>query len=452
MNGKIRPSRLLQSPYIQIRAKVTMPGTTNGKPNIKEELKYVLPPSVKKIAKYITNQIFGSDLVTQTEGLDINWIMPSLSTALEEAIYDKEAFIYIHKFNGKVYLECLKKCDIHDLVQKYDQIISFKLYEDFEVKDENGRDITMSLERKVKINDDGTSTIEMKAYEKNEKDSEWNSISLERFNRITENEYSLIYNLPYEVLVNIDIGQEFFKDSEKLINEEMIVLNTMADEIEKTKTRIVTTQHYQSGDIVGSWNPSSNMYEVQTMNLGSLQDYFTLLPGDREHQVFEFLQGDIRVKEYVDTFKFYDYQIIQMANLSPATFGYEKDAYQNVASVDLNANTTEMTIEAIKKQIEPQINKLIENIIKLQQAIQTDTNVIPIDLVWDYGSNERFDDMKKIKTLKLIQNTMAVPYSIRTKIIAPILNKLIDEEVVSDDLFKAYKEEEKDINITYEEI
>lgn len=452
MNGKIRPSRLLQSPYIQIRAKVTMPGTTNGKPNIKEELKYVLPPSVKKIAKYITNQIFGSDLVTQTEGLDINWIMPSLSTALEEAIYDKEAFIYIHKFNGKVYLECLKKCDIHDLVQKYDQIISFKLYEDFDVKDENGRDITMSLERKVKINDDGTSTIEMKAYEKNEKDNEWNSISLERFNRITENEYSLIYNLPYEVLVNIDIGQEFFKDSEKLINEEMIVLNTMADEIEKTKTRIVTTQHYQSGDIVGSWSPSSNMYEVQTMNLGSLQDYFTLLPGDREHQVFEFLQGDIRVKEYVDTFKFYDYQIIQMANLSPATFGYEKDAYQNVASVDLNANTTEMTIEAIKKQIEPQINKLIENIIKLQQAIQTDINVIPIDLVWDYGSNERFDDMKKIKTLKLIQNTMAVPYSIRSKIIAPILNKLIDEEVESDKLYEAYKEEEKDINITYEEI
>jgi hypothetical protein len=356
MNGKIRPSRLLQSPYIQIRAKVTMPGTTNGKPNIKEELKYVLPPSVKKIAKYITNQIFGSDLVTQTEGLDINWIMPSLSAALEEAIYDKEAFIYIHKFNGKVYLECLKKCDIHDLVQKYDQIISFKLYEDFEVKDENGRDITMSLERKVKINEDGTSTIEMKAYEKNEKDSEWNSISLERLNRITENEYSVVYNLPYEVLVNVDIGQEFFKDSEKLINEEMIVLNTMADEIEKTKTRIVTTQHYQSGDIVGSWNPSSNMYDVQQMNLGSLQDYFTLLPGDREHQVFEFLQGDIRVKEYVDTFKFYDYQIIQMANLSPATFGYEKDAYQNVASVDLNANTTEMTIEAIKKQIEPQIN------------------------------------------------------------------------------------------------
>ncbi len=452
MNGKIRPSKLLQSPYIQIRAKVTMPGTTNGKPNIKEELKYVLPPSAKKIAKYITNQIFGSDLVTQTEGLDINWIMPSLSTALEDAIYDKEAFIYIHKFNNKVYLECLKKCDLHDLVQKYDQIISFKLYEDFEVKDENGRDVTMSLERKVKINDDGTSTIEMKAFEKNEKDDEWNNISLERFNRITENDYSLVYNLPYEVLVNIDIGQEFFKDSEKLINEEMIVLNTMADEIEKTKTRIVTTQHYQSGDIVGSWSPSSNMYEVQTMNLGSLQDYFTLLPGDREHQMFEFLQGDIRVKEYVDTFKFYDYQIIQMANLSPATFGYEKDSYQNVASVDLNANTTEMTIEAIKKQIEPQINKLIENIIKLQQAINTDINVIPMDLVWDYGSNERFDDMKKLSVLQAIQRTASVPYSIRAKIISPILNKLIDEEVESDELYKTYKKEERDINITYEEI
>ena len=141
-----------------------------------------------------------------------------------------------------------------------------------------------------------------------------------------------------------------------------------------------------------------------------------------------------------------------MANLSPATFGYEKDAYQKVASVDLNANTTEMTIEAIKKQIEPQINRLIENIIKLQQAIQTDVNVIPADLVWDYGSNERFDDVKKIRTLKLILISMAVPYEVRAKIIAPILNKLIDEDVKSDDLYNKYKKEERDINITYEEI
>ena len=452
MNGKIRPSMVLQSPFIQIKAKVVMPGTTNGKPNIKEEYKYVLPPSAKKIAKYITNQIFGSDIVTQTEGLDINWIMPSLNQALEDAVYSKEAFIYIHKYDNKVYLECLKKCDIHDLVQKYDRIISFKIYEDFDVKDENGKKITISLERDVKINEDSTSTIKMSAYEKNPKSQEWDKTSLERFNALTGNEVKPIYNLPYEVLINIDIGEDFFKDSEKLLNEEMIVLNTMAEEIEKTKTRIVTTQHYQTGDIVGSWKPTSNMYEVQSINVGNLQDYFTLLPGDREHQLFEFLQGDIRVKEYQDTFKFYDYQIIQMANLSPATFGYEKDSYQNVASVDMNANTTEMTIEAIKKQIEPQINRLIENIIRLQQAIATDVNVIPADLVWDYGSNERFDDMKKLQTLQAIQRTTRIPYSIRAQIVTPILNKLIDEPTNNEDLVKAYKEEEKDINLVYEEI
>lgn len=450
MNGKIRPSKLLQSPYIQVKAKVVMPGTTNGKPNIKEEMKYVLPPSAKKIAKYITNQIFGSDLVTQTEGLDINWIMPSLSTALENAIYDKESFIYIHKFDNKVYLECLKKCDIHDLVQKYDRIVSCKLYEDFELKDEDGQEVVFSLERDILINEDGTTTIKMNAYEKT-KDEEWNKMDLSRFNKLTDNSYTAVYTLPYEVLVNIDIGQDFFKDSEKLINEEMIVLNTMADEIEKTKTRIVTTQHYQSGDIVGSWKPSSNMYEVQTMNVNGLQDYFTLLPGDREHQLFEFLQGDIRTNDYINTFKFYDYQIIQMANLSPATFGYEKDSYQNVASIDMNANTTEMTIEAIKKQIEPQINRLIENIVRLQQVINSDENQIPADLIWDYGSNERFDDMKKIQTLQAIQRTMSVPYSVRAKIITPILNKLIDEKTNEEEVVKAYKEEGKDINLVYEE-
>ena len=292
----------------------------------------------------------------------------------------------------------------------------------------------------------------MTAYEKNLKENEWQKMDLSRFNKLTDNSYTAIYTLPYEVLVNVDIGQDFFKDSEKLLNEEMLILNTMADEIEKTKTRIVTTQHYQSGDIVGNWKPSSNMYEVQTMNVNGLQDYFTLLPGDREHQMFEFLQGDIRVKDYEDAFKFCDYQIIQMANLSPATFGYEKDAYQNTASIDLNANTTEMTIEAIKKQIEPQINRLIENIVKLQQAIGTDENVIPADLIWDYGSNERFDDMKKIRTLQAIQRTMTVPYSVRAKIITPILNKLIDEKTNEEELVKAYKEEGKDINLVYEEI
>lgn len=444
MDGRIR-SRILQSPHIKVRATVTQPGMTNGKPNIKEEIKYVLPPSAKKIAKYITNQIFGSDLVTQTDGLDINWLTPSLAEALEEAIYDEEAFIYIHKFNNKVYLECLNKCEIHDLVQKYDRIISCKIYEDFDM----GKEL-YSLERNIVINDDGTTTITCKAYEKH--NDEWQKISLNRLNVITDNEYMEVYNLPYEVLVNIDIGQEFFKDSEKLLNEEMIVLNTIAEEIEKTKTRIVTSQHFQSGDIVANWKPSSNLYEVKTIEVNHLQDYFTLLPGDKDHQIFEFLQGDVRIESYVSAFKFYDYQIIQMANLSVATFGYEKDTYQNKASVDMNANTTEMTIETIKKQIEPQINKLIENIVKLQRAIGSKENVIPEDLVWDYGDNEKLDDMKKLQVLQAVQRTTGVPYSVRSKIVTPILNKLIDEKVDADTLFNEYQKESENLKITYEEI
>ena len=37
MEGKIRESGYLQAPFIKIKATVTMPGTTNGIPNIKEE-------------------------------------------------------------------------------------------------------------------------------------------------------------------------------------------------------------------------------------------------------------------------------------------------------------------------------------------------------------------------------------------------------------------------------
>ena len=62
-----------------------------------------------------------------------------------------------------------------------------------------------------------------------------------------------------------------------------------------------------------------------------------------------------------------------------------------------------MTIEAIKKQLEPQINKLIENIVKLQQSQGIKENEIPADMVWDYGANERFDDMKKLDVLRKIQ-------------------------------------------------
>ena len=110
-----------------------------------------------------------------------------------------------------------------------------------------------------------------------------------------------------------------------------------------------------------------------------------------------------------------------------------------------------MTIEAIKKQLEPQINHLIENIIKLQQSQNIKENLLPIELEWDYGDNERFDDMKKLDVLKKIQTTASVPYSVRAKIITPILNKLIDTPTNEDDLVKAYKEEEKNLDIAYEE-
>ena len=446
MESRIREAELLQSPYIRVKAKVTMPGTTNGIPNIKEEDRYVVAPSAKKIATYIRNQLFGSDLVTQTEGLDINWLMPTLGQSLEEAIYDKESFIYIHKFDNKVYLECLHKCQLHNLVQKFDKVISCDIIQDFD-----GEEAEYSLTRHIEIKGDGTSVITFKAHEREQKDKEWVEISLSRFNAMTGNDYKNVYNLPYEPIINIDIGQRFFKDSEKFINEEMHIFNTLVEEIEKTKTRIVTTQHYQTGDIASNWRPSSNMYEVQTIEVNHMQDYFTLLPGDREHQMFEFLQGDIRVQQYIDSFKFCDYQIIQMANLSPATFGYEKDTYQNVASIDLNANITEMTVEAIKRQLEPQINKLIENIVKLQQSQNMTENLIPADMIWDYGDNERFDDMKKLQVLGAIQRTTRVPYNVRAKIITPILNKLIDEPTDEENLVKAYREEEKDLKIDYEE-
>jgi hypothetical protein len=443
MEGKLRHFNPLQSPYISIVAKVIQPGTTNGKPNIKNETKYVLAPSAKKIGTYIRNQLFGSDLLTQTEGLDINWLMPTLGEALELSVYEKESFIYLHRFQDKVYLECIKKCDVHNLVQMYDKIISCDLIHDFETNKAE-----YSLQRHIKILN-GTSIITFTAFRKSDS-GKWEEIPLSIFNNIFETKYKKIHNLPYEVMINIDTGQDFFKDSEKFLNEEMEVYNVLCDEIQKTKTRIATTQHYQSGDIYNQWQPSANMYDVKTISVGGIQDLFTLLPGDKEHSVFEFLQGDIRVQQYIDTFKFCDYQVIQMANLSPATFGYEKDTYQNTTSVNLSANLSEMTIEAIKKQITPQINHLLENIIKLQELIGS-KDKIPNDLQWDFGTNELIDDNKKITTLQAIQRTMSVPYSTRAKILAPIINKLIDEKTSADDLFNNYKLEREDIKLNYEE-
>ena len=444
MLGKLRHFNPLQAPYIKVNVKVTNPGITNGKPNIVNENRYVLAPSAKKIGTYIRNQLFGSDLMTQTEGLDINWLTPTLGEALELSVYERESFIYIHKFDNKIYLECIKKCDIHNLVQRYDKVYSCDIIQDFE-----GKEFDYYLKRHIEM-ENGNTELTFTAYKREKDRGEWQEMSLASFNEINGTEYEKVYELPYEVLINIDIGQDFFKDSIKFLNEEMEVFNTLCKERVKTETRIATTQHYQSGDIYNQWSPS-NIYDYKSISVGELQDYFTLLPGDKEHAVFEFLQGDLRVDSYVNEFKFCDYQIIQMANLSPASFGYEKDAYQNVASIDLNMNTTEMTIEAIKKQIEPQVNHLIENIVKLQELLNIEDNKIPSDLIWDYGDNEKLDDDKKIKTLKAIKQTMSIPYSTRAKILTPILNKLIDEKTDANSIIQDYEKEKEDLKLTYEE-
>ena len=443
MLGKLRHFNPLQAPYIKVNVKITNPGITNGKPNIKEEERYSLAPSAKKIGTYIRNQLFGSDLLTQTEGLNINWLMPTLGEALELSVYERESFIYIHKFDNKIYLECIKKCDIHNLVQRYDKVISCDIIQDFE-----GKEYDYCLKRHIEM-ENGNTELTFTAYKRESKRGEWQEMSLEAFNKINDTEYERVYELPYEVLINIDIGQDFFKDSIKFLYEEMEIFNTMSKERTKTETRIATTEHYQSGDIYNQWQPG-NLYDIKTISVGGLQDYFTLLPGDKEHSVFEYLQGNYRINDYMDAFKFCDYQIIQMANLSPASFGYEKDNYQNVASVDLSMNLTEMTIEAIKKQIEPQVNHLLENIIKLQELINTEDR-IPNDLVWDYGDNEKLNDDKKIRTLQAIQKTMSIPYSTRAKIISPILNKLIDDPVDAESITESFKNEKEDIKINYEE-
>lgn len=445
MTGKIKPSELLRSPFIKVKTKVTLPGTTNGKPNIKYEEEYVIAPSAKKIATYIRNQLFGSELVTQTEGLEINWLMPTLSESLERAIYQTESFIYLHKFNNKVYLECLNKSDIHDLVQVFDQVKEATIIQEFETDRDD-----FELHRHILINGDGTSTVEYKAFIIDE--NKPREISIDKFNSIFNTEYERVENKPYEVLVNIDIGQDFFKDSRKILNEEMVLINTLAEEIEKTKTRIASSEHYMTGDIATQWQPRSTNYDVRTLNVGTLQDYFVLMPGDKDHQFFEFLQGDIRTDEYERTFKFYDYQVIQMAGLSPATFGYEKDAYMNVANIDLSANASEMTIEAIKRQLEPQINRLLENIIRLQRSQEITENVIPNEIAWEYGDNERIDDMKKLEVLKDIQRAMSVPYEIRAEIALPILNKLVNDPIEKERLVKGWQEENNKMNIEFGEL
>lgn len=434
MNGKIKTTGIWDAPFIQVKAKITMPGETNGKPNIKYKEEYVVAPSAKKIATYIRNQIFGSELVTQTEGIEINWLMPTLGESLEKAIYQTESFIYLHKYNNKVYLECLNKNDIHDLVQVFDQVKEATIKQEYFYGDE-----CYELHRHITIVGDGTSIIKFTAFRDNKGKLE--RIQLSQFNQLFNTEFEEIENKPYEVLINIDTGQEFFKDSKKLLNEEMVLINTIAEEVEKTKTRIATSEHYATGDIATSWTPKATTYQPHTINVGTLQDYFVLVPGDRDHQFFQFLQADLKIDKYEESFKFYDYQIIQMAGLSPASFGYEKDSYMNNANVDLSANASEMTIEAIKRQLEPQINRLIENIIRLQQSQDIEENKIPIEVEWDYGANERIDDMKKLDVMQKVQRVGSIPYKVRAKILTPILNKLMEDDLDEEDLINAYDEE-----------
>ena len=147
-----------------------------------------------------------------------------------------------------------------------------------------------------------------------------------------------------------------------------------------------------------------------------------------------------------------------MAGLSPASFGYEKDAYQNVDSIDLSKNNSDMTVEAIKTQIEPQINHLIENIVKAQQTQGITQNLIPMELNWDYGPNEKITDMKKLQVLSKIQAVSSVPYSVKAKIITPILKKLIDDDIDKENiltiekLIKENKKEEEAIEVKFGEI
>ena len=169
-NAKIRPAfNVLEAPYIKVDATVIIPGATNGKSNIPEVMrsyKYIIAPSAKKIATYIVNQIFGSELVTQTEGLQIGWLMPTLKKALELSVYQEESFIWIHKFNKKIYLECLHKTDIFDLVQKYDNVVSGRIVQDIC----GNADCDYILERKFQLKD-GKTYLKLQAYEKSKKNA-----------------------------------------------------------------------------------------------------------------------------------------------------------------------------------------------------------------------------------------------------------------------------------------
>lgn len=437
----IKEFKPLQAPFIKVDVEIKENGVTNGIPNIRTERHYKVAPSGKKIATYIVNQLFGTDLVVKDN--DINWLMPSLKDALEQAIYCKESFICLHKFDNKVYLETIRPNQIFDLVQKYDKLYSGTIIEI------NGK---YALHRHFELVD-GKTYLDFTAYKIEDNNKEI-LISLGEYNRANGTDFIEHYVLNYEYIINIDTGEDFFRDSKKLLELEMKLLDTYGEEIEKTKTKIATTQHFQTGNIITKWTPRTS-YNVETLDVGDLKDYFTLMPGDKDHYVFQYLQGDIRSKEYIETFKFYDYQIIQMSGLSPATFGYEKDAYMNTANVDLSANASEMTIEAIKVQLTNQLNRLFENIIKMQRSQYDITENLLIEpFEWNYGDNERLDDDKRLRLLKQLEGVAEIPYLYKAKIIEPMLNKLIQnaDDKLTKDIIKNRNAEAESIKVTYGEL
>ena len=150
--SNLKEFRPLEAPFIKIRAEVTFNAKINGKkPKVKKEIKYKLAPSGKKVATYITNQIFGSDIVLQAKEYNVNWLMPTLKEVLENCIYCKEAFVYLHKFEDKVYLECIKPNNIFNIKQKYDKVYEATIIECFDEEETGSDDLKLELHRKIKL-------------------------------------------------------------------------------------------------------------------------------------------------------------------------------------------------------------------------------------------------------------------------------------------------------------
>ena len=106
----------------------------------------------------------------------------------------------------------------------------------------------------------------------------------------------------------------------------------------------------------------------------------------------------------------------------------------------------------IIKDFKKEINRIIENIIRLQTSQDIKENIIPNDVSWDYGLNERVDDLKKLDVLQKVQRTMSVPYSVRAEIVLPVLNKIADNPIELERLIKDWQEETNKIDIEYGEL